>query len=98
MRVEPIKKFQHGNDSISSSLLATRPGLAFIASDRMQHDLDRVLRRIMRVAPTPVVGYSVCEDVAVSIECGGANGTADLGVSFQSVLCVLVPEVEGPIA
>lgn len=81
----------------SLPLLGTRPRLALVADDRMQLDLDRVLRGVSAEALAPVVGHGVSEDVAVAGECGGGDGASDFRVALEAVLCVLVPEVEGAV-
>lgn len=48
----------------------------------MQHDLVRRLRRIERVAFTPVVADGVGEDGAVAVEARGGDGAADGGVAL----------------
>jgi hypothetical protein len=63
----------------------------------MQLELDRVLRGIRRITLAPVIAHSVRKDVAILVEAGRGNGAADLGVTLEPVLCVLVPEVEGTI-
>ena len=63
----------------------------------MQHDLIGRLRGIDGVAFAPVVADRVGEDAAGAIECRGRYGSADLRVPFESVLGVLVPEMEGAV-
>ena len=63
----------------------------------MQHDLIRRLRRIDRVAFTPIITDGISEDRAVAVEAGGGDGAADGGVALEPVLGVLVPEVEGAV-
>lgn len=60
----------------------------------MQLDLDRILCVVAAVALAPVVANSVCEDVAGTREARCCDAAANLGVAFEAVLCVLVPEVE----
>ena len=64
----------------------------------MELQLDGIARRVARVAFTPIVADSVREDVAVFAECRGGDAAANLGVAFEAVLSVLVPEVEGAVA
>lgn len=64
----------------------------------MQHDLVRVLLRVMRVALAPIVADCVGEDVAVAVELCRRDGSADLRVPLEPMLGVLVPEVEGAVA
>lgn len=63
----------------------------------MQHDLIGRLRGIDCVAFAPVVADSVGEDGAGTVECCGRDGPADLRVPLESMLGVLVPEMEGAV-
>lgn len=63
----------------------------------MQHDLIGRLRGIDGVAFAPVVADRVGEDATGAIECRGRYGSADLRVPLESVLGVLVPEMEGAV-
>lgn len=63
----------------------------------MQHDLVRVIRGVGGVALVPIVRDGVGEDGAVVVEVGAADASANLGVTLQTVLGVLVPEVEGAV-
>lgn len=63
----------------------------------MQHDLGRVLLGVELVALAPVVAHSIGKDRAVLIESSSRDASADVGVSLEAVLCVLVPEVERTI-
>ena len=60
----------------------------------MQHDLVGILRRVERIPFAPVVADSVREDRTLPVEVGAADGAAHFRVAFESVLGVLVPEVE----
>ena len=80
------------------SLLPTRPRLALIALHGMQHDLDRIIRRIMRIALAPIITDRVRKNIPIAIERRRRDGPSNLWISFQSVLRVLVPEMEGAIA
>ena len=64
----------------------------------MQHDLVGVLRVVGCVSLVPVVRDGVGEDGAVVVEVGAADASADLRVTLQTVLGVLVPEVECAVA
>lgn len=75
-------------------LLCPRPGFALVSNDGMQLQLDGVLRRVPAEALAPVVADCVGEDVAIAREGGRCDGAADLGVALETVLGVLVPEVE----
>jgi hypothetical protein len=79
-------------------LLVAGPGLALVANDGMQLDLDGVLRVVAAVALAPVVADGICEDVAGTREGCGRDAAADFGVTLETVLGVLVPEVEGAVA
>ena len=63
----------------------------------MQHDLDGLLRRVLRVALAPVVADGVGEDAARAVEGRGYDLAAHFRVPLQPVLGVLVPEVEGAV-
>ena len=72
-------------------------GLALIADDGVQLDLDGVLGGVSAKALAPVVADGVGEDVAVAREARSRDGAADLRVALEAVLGVLVPEVEGAV-
>jgi hypothetical protein len=63
----------------------------------VQHHLDRVVLRVVLVSLGPVVADSVCEDRTVLVERSRGDATANVGVSLQAVLSILVPEVEGTV-
>lgn len=63
----------------------------------MQHDLVRKLRGVCRVALAPVIADSVGEDTAGLVESSRGDGTADGRVALQTVLCILVPEMESAV-
>ena len=63
----------------------------------MQHDLVNGLRRIDRIPFAPIIANGIRKDCAISIERGRADGTPYFGISFQSVFCVCIPEVESAI-
>lgn len=81
-----------------SPLLAARSGLALIRLHRVQHDLVRQIVVVVRVSFAPVVRHGVGENAAGAVEIGCADCAADFGVAFQTVLGVLIPEVEGAVA
>lgn len=60
----------------------------------MQLDFDRIIRVVTSIPLTPVIANRVRENVAIAREAGCDNGATDLWVPFETVLCVLVPEVE----
>lgn len=76
------------------SLLDARAGLTLIRLHGMQHDLDGIVLIVGLVPLGPVVAHGVRKDVAIAVEVGRGNGRAHIGVTFKSVFCVLVPEVE----
>jgi hypothetical protein len=78
-------------------LLRAGAGLALIADNGVQLDLDGILGSVSAKALAPVVANGVGEDVAFAGEARGGDGAADLGVALEAVLCVLVPEVEGAV-
>lgn len=78
-------------------LLRWRPGLAFVSIDRVHHDLVGILRGIGRVTFAPVVADGICENCARLVEIGCADSASDVRVTFQPMLCILVPEVKGTI-
>jgi hypothetical protein len=60
----------------------------------MQLDLDRILCIIASIALTPIIADRICKYIASPTEPGGSNAATNLRVAFETVLCVLVPEVE----
>jgi hypothetical protein len=60
----------------------------------MQFNLDRIPLRVPSKALTPIIAHRVRKDVAVFAEARRYDAAADLGVAFETVLCVFVPEVE----
>ena len=76
------------------SLLHTRARLALVGLNRMQHDLGRILLVVTLESLRPVVANGVGEDGSVLVERGGGDASTDVGVSLQTVLGILVPEVE----
>lgn len=63
----------------------------------MQLNFDRIVRVIPRVSLAPIVADRICKDIASLAEARGCDAAADLGVAFETVLGVLVPEVEGAV-
>ncbi len=63
----------------------------------MKFDLDGVVLGVATETLAPVVTDGVGEDVAVLAKARCDDAAADLGVSFEAVLGVLVPEVEGAV-
>lgn len=60
----------------------------------MHHDLIGVLGRVLRVALAPVVADGVGEDGTSVVEASGGDGATGGGVALETVLGILVPEVE----
>jgi hypothetical protein len=78
-------------------LLIPRPRLTLIPNNRMQLNLNRILRIIATVSLTPIVAHRIRKDIAGSAESSCSDAAADFGVAFEAVLGVLVPEVEGAV-
>lgn len=78
-------------------LLAARSRFALIPQYRMKLQFDRVPGCVSTVPLTPVIADRICKDIAVFAEGSGCDGAANLGVTFQTVLGVLVPEVESAV-
>jgi len=81
-----------------SSLLGIGSRLALIARDTVQHDLVGVLGVVGSVSLVPIVRDGVREDGAVVVEVSAADASTNLRVTLQTVLGVLVPEVECAVA
>lgn len=64
----------------------------------MKHDLVGVLWIIVGVTLAPVVADSVGENAARAVEVGCGYGAAHLRVALETMLRVLVPEVESSVA
>ena len=45
----------------------------------------------------PIVADPVCKDRPVSVEIGACDGATYRRIALESMMCVLVPEVERPI-
>lgn len=60
----------------------------------MKHDLVGQLRRVVCIALTPVIGNCVGKNGASTVEVCGTDCASDLRIAFESVLGVLVPEME----
>ena len=74
-----------------------RPRLTLIPRNRMQHDLIRQLRCVILIPLTPIITDRVREDVSSTVEVRRTDCPSHLGIPFQPVLRVLVPEVESSI-
>lgn len=64
----------------------------------MEHDLVRVRGRVALVALAPVITNGVGKDAAGLVERCRGDAAADVGVALETVLRVLVPEVESAVA
>ena len=51
----------------------------------------------MRIALMPIITDRVRKDISIPVECRGRDGSSDLRITLKTVLCILVPEVEGTI-
>lgn len=80
-----------------STLARARSGLCLLRSDRVQHDLVGSLLGIGRVTLAPVVADRVSEDISSAVESGGSDGASDGGVTLETVLRILIPEVESTV-
>lgn len=78
-------------------LLGIGPRLAFILLHGMQHQLDGLLWVVSLVALGPVVADGIGKDVAVFVEGRCSDGTANVGIALETVLGILVPEMERAI-
>lgn len=74
--------------------LSLLPWLALVALHGVQHDLVGVVCAVVLVALAPVVAHRVSEDVSGPAEVCRGDASTNVGVALQSVLGVLVPEVE----
>jgi hypothetical protein len=63
----------------------------------MQLDLNRILRIIPTISFTPIITDRIRKDIARATKRRGCDAAAYLRVTFEAVLCVLVPEMEGAI-
>lgn len=72
-------------------------GLCLIRSDRVQHDLVGSLLGIGGVTLAPVVADRVSEDISSAVESGGSDRASDSGVTLETVLRILIPEVESTV-
>lgn len=63
----------------------------------MQHNLIRILRIIPRVPLGPIITDRIRKDISRLVECRADNRAADFGITLETVLGVLVPEVEGAV-
>lgn len=64
----------------------------------MQHDLVCKVRGVVGISLAPVVAYGIGEDVTGVVEACCRDCTSDFGVALETVLSILVPEVECAVA
>lgn len=88
---------KHNKSKPESPLSRSRTRLHFFWRHRMQHDLVRQLLCIGRVALAPVVADGVCENVPCAVEGSAGDGAPDGRIALETVLRVLIPEVEGAV-
>lgn len=60
----------------------------------MQHDLDWVVLSVVLEALAPVVADGIGKDASRLVELGRADATTHVGIALETVLGILVPEVE----
>ena len=63
----------------------------------MQHNLVRHLRRVALEALTPIIANRIRKDIPTPREVSRSDTAPDLRKPFQSVLSILVPEMERAI-
>ena len=64
----------------------------------MQHNLVNHLRRVDSIPLAPVIANGISKYRSVAVEARRADCAADLRVSLEPVLGILVPKVEGAVA
>lgn len=63
----------------------------------MKHNLDRVVLCVVLISFAPVIANCISKDAAILVESRRSDATTDIGVTLETVLSVLVPEVESPV-
>lgn len=63
----------------------------------MKHDFIGKLLSVGRVALAPVVAHGIGKDVSVAVERGAGDGASDGRIPLQTMLSILIPEVEGAV-
>ena len=63
----------------------------------MKHHLVGQLLGIGRVTLTPVVTHSISKDVPVTVESSAGDSSPNGWISFQTVLCILIPEMKSTV-
>lgn len=71
--------------------------LDLVVADRVDHHFVWILRGVRCIALVPVIAHSVCEDGPIHVECSSGNRSSYRRISFESALCLLIPEVKGSI-
>jgi hypothetical protein len=75
-------------------LLHGRSWLTLVAVDWVHHNLIWVLWSIRGIPLAPIVTHRIRENGTVAVEGRRGNGRAGGGVALETVLGVLVPEME----
>lgn len=60
----------------------------------MQHDLDGIALSVVLVTLGPVVANSIGKDGTVLVKGSRGDAASDVGVTLETMLGILVPEVE----
>lgn len=63
----------------------------------MQHDLDWVVLSVVLEALAPVIANGIGEDASRLVERRRSDATTHVGIALETVLGILVPEVERAI-
>lgn len=92
------RQYLHLVALLSLTLLRVRTRLALLSLNRVKHDLVRVILLASLVSLAPVVAYGISKDSTARVECGCCDAATYSGVALQSMLRVLVPEMESAIA
>lgn len=64
----------------------------------MQHNLGRVVGGVGLVSLAPVIANGIGKNGTGLVEFGGGDTTTDIWITLQSVLGILIPEVECAVA
>ena len=81
----------------SSPLPRLRPRLTLIHPHRMQHDLIRIPRHVTTISLTPIITDRIRKNIALPAKSRTAYRAPDLRIALQSMLSVLIPEMECPV-
>ena len=71
-----------------------RPRLTLIRLHRMQHNLINPLRRIIRISLTPIITNRIRKNIPIPIKRRARYRAPHLRIPLQSMLRILVPEME----